>query len=183
MAMTLQGIIDEADVRVPNAISAAQKIDWLNEVNNEFFDIVKIPKTSTVILSGATTMYSIPDDVREKNIKKVVVGSNYYRSMVYEEITAAMNYYLIWETSHQIELNPKPPAGTAIIVYDRISATSFISTNLSAIPDAPEEYHWIYILGLCVRVAKAMNDVILANNYDNDYKGNLSIAQQNYLRG
>jgi hypothetical protein len=181
--MYLKTIIQEADVRVPNAFSNEQKTDWLNEVNNEFFDIVKIPKTNIINLTGATSIYNCADDVREKNVRKVVVGSTFYRSMIYENITDAFNNYTINETSHQIFFSPNPPAGTAIIVYDRISTLNFVSDNLMVSPEAPLEYHWIYVIGLCVRIAKAMSDVALANNYDNDYKGNLAIAQQNYLRG
>jgi hypothetical protein len=181
--MNLRTIIDEADIRVPNAFPDDQKVDWLNEVNYEFFDVVKMPKSTSVATDGTTNQFTIPTDVREKNIRKVVVGSNYYRSIVYEDITAAFNYYTIDEVNNKITFTPKPPAGAAVIVYDRMGVTPFVSTTLTAIPDAPTEYHWIYVLGLATRIAKAMNDVVLANNYDSDYKGNLSIAQQNFIRG
>lgn len=181
--MNLQNIIDEADIRVPNAFSVDQKVDWLNEVNYEFFDVVKIPGATTVTLVAATASYAVPTDLREKNVRKVVVGSNFYRSMVYEDITAAFNYFTINEGTNQITFSPAPAAaGTAVIVYDKIGATAFTSGTLTAAPVAPIEYHWIYVLGLAVRIAKAMNDVALANNYENDYKNNLSIAQQNYMR-
>ena len=182
--MNLQTIIDEADIRVPNAFSVDQKVDWLNEVNYEFFDIVKIPVSTTVTLVAATSAYTVPADLREKNVRKVVQGSNFYRSMVYEDITAAFNYFTIDETLGKITLVPTPTAaGTAIIVYDKIGATPFVSTTLTVQPAAPTEYHWLFVLGLAVRIAKSMNDVALANNYENDYKNNLSIAQQNYMRG
>lgn len=181
--MNLQTIIDEADIRVPNAFSVDQKVDWLNEVNYEFFDIVKMPKSTSVVLDGVATQFTVPTDLREKNVRKVVVGSNFYRSMIYEDITAAFNYYTIDETTNKITFTPKPGAGTAVIVYDKMGVTPFVATTLTAQPDAPVEYHWIFILGLCVRIAKAMNDVNLANNYENDYKNNLSVAQQNFVRG
>jgi hypothetical protein len=181
--MNLQTIIDEADVRIPNAFSSDQKVDWLNEVNYEFFDIIKIPKTASITLDGITNQFSVPVDLREKNVRKVVVGSNYYRSMIYDDITAAFNYYTIDEATNKIVFTPKPPAGNAVIVYDMLSTTPFVSTTLTASPVAPTEYHWLYVLGLCVRIAKAMNDVTLANNYESDYKNNLSVAQQNFLRG
>lgn len=181
-ALTLRNLIDEADIRVPNAFPDAQKVDWLNEVNAEFFDIVKIPKVTTIVTDGAASSFTIPTDCVEKNIIKVVLGSNYYRSMIYEDITAAQNYYYIDNTG-KISFTPKPPLGSAIVVYNQIQTTSFISTTLTAIPDAPSEYHWIYILGLATRIAKSMNDVNLANNYENDFKSNLAIAQQNFSRG
>lgn len=180
--MDLQTIIDEADVRVPNAFSAAQKVDWLNEVNYEFFDIVKIPKSTSLALTGAVD-YAVPTDVREKNVRKVVVGSTFYRSMTYEDITASFNYFTIDEVTNRIKLAPSPTTGNAVIVYNQMGVTPFVSGTLTAQPVAPAEYHWIYVLGLSARVAKAMNDVGLANNYENDYKNNLSVAQQNYIRG
>jgi hypothetical protein len=181
--MDIQTIIAEADVRVPNAFSSEQKVDWLNEVNNEFFDVVKIPKVATVATDGNVTTFTVPNDVREKGVRKVVVGSNFYRSIIYENITAAFNYYTIKEDSNQIVFTPKPPSGTAVIVYDQIAVSPFLSANLTVQPESPSEYHWVYILGLSVRIAKAMNDVTLANNYENDFKSNLAIAQQNFARG
>jgi hypothetical protein len=181
--MNLQTIIDEADIRVPNAFSVDQKVDWLNEVNHEFFDVVKIPKSFTASTNGTASSFPVANDMREKNIKKVVVGSTYYRSMLYENVTAAFNYYTLDEGANSLTLSPKPPASTLIVVYDKISVSPFLASNLTAEPEAPSEYHWLYILGLCVRVAKAMNDASLANNYENDFKNNLAVAQQNYLRG
>lgn len=181
--MNLSTIIEEADIRVPNAFASDQKVDWLNEVNYEFFDIVKIPRAYTTSANGIANTFSMPTDAREKNIRKVVAGSTYYRSMIYEEITASFNYYTLDDTTQMLSLNPKPPAGNLIVVYDKMGATPFVSSNLTTQPEAPPEYHWIYVLGLCARIAKAMNDVGLANNYENDYKNNLSVAQQNYLRG
>lgn len=183
MSLTLQQIMNEADIRIPNAFSSAQKTDWLNEINNEFFDIVKIPKSTSVTTDGAASQFTVPADMREKNVRKVVFGSNYYRSMLYEDITGSFNYYTIDELNSKINYTPAPPAGTSVIVYDAMPVTTFVSTNLSVNPDAPAEYHWLYVLGLCARVAKAMNDVALANNYETDFKGNLAVAQQNYIRG
>jgi hypothetical protein len=121
--------------------------------------------------------------VREKNIRKVVVGSTYYRSMIYEDITASFNYFTVDETANLITFVPSPSTGNAVIVYNQMGVTPFVSGSLSVQPIAPTEYHWVYVLGLCARVAKAMNDVGLANNYESDYKNNLSVAQQNYIRG
>lgn len=180
--MNLQLIIDEADTRIPNAFATDQKVDWLNEINNEFFDIVKIPKTFSFTTTASPTV-TVGTDLREKNIKKVVVGSNYYRSMAYEDITAAFNYYTVDDTTGIVTLVPQPATGSKFVcVYDKIGTTQFVVGTLTAVPDAPAEYHWLYILGLCSRIAKAMNDAGLANNYENDYKNNLAVAQQNYTR-
>lgn len=182
--MNLQEIIDEADIRVPNAFSPTQKVDWLNEVNNEFFDIVKIPKSFnyTVPATPPATV-TVPTDMREKNIRKIVNGGTYYRSMIYENITTSFNYYTLDETANALTLEPMAKANSKLIViYDKIPASPFVSGTLTAEPEAPKEYHWLYILGLAVRIAKAMNDSALANNYENDFKNNLAVAQQNFIR-
>lgn len=180
--MDLQTIISEADIRVPNAFSSDQKVDWLNEVNNEFFDIVKIPKVHNMTTDGVASQFTVPNDMREKNIRKVIVGSIFYRSMIYENVTTSFNYYVLDEATNKLQLEPKPPASKLLVVYDKIAATPFLATNLTVQPEAPAEYHWLYILGLAVRIAKAMNDAGLANNYENDFKNNLAVAQQNFIR-
>lgn len=182
--MNIQEIIDEADIRVPNAFSVNQKVDWLNEVNNEFFDIVKIPKVfNYTIPATPPATITAPTDMREKNIRKIVNGSTFYRSMIYENITTSFNYYTLDDTTNALTLEPMAKANSKLIViYDKISTNPFVVTTMTAEPEAPKEYHWLYILGLAVRIAKAMNDAGLANNYENDFKNNLAVAQQNFIR-
>lgn len=180
--MDIKTIIEEADIRVPNAFSNDQKVDWLNEVNNEFFDIVKIPKVHSMATDGVLTQFTVPTDMREKNIRKVVVGSTFYRSMIYENVTTSFNYYILDEATNKLALEPKPPVSKLIVIYDQIATNPFLASNLTMEPSAPKEYHWLFILGLAVRIAKAMNDAGLANNYENDFKNNLAVAQQNFIR-
>lgn len=181
--LTIEKIIEEADLRVPNAFSTPDKVDWLNEVNREFFDVVKIPALASFTTEAATADYPLENDVRSKNITKVMVGNSIYRSMLYEDVNPGHNYFTFDDVAGAITLEPQPATGKkGIATYNKIGTTNFISTTLTVNPDAPEEYHWLYILGLCERMAKAMNDVTLANNYANDYRNNLMLAQQNFQR-
>lgn len=182
--MQLSAIIAEADVRVPNPFGDPQKVMWLNEINNEFFDVVKIPKVVTFTTAAGTPAYATAADVRGKNITAVRVGKGLYPSFLYEQVPPGQNYHLFDDTSTQITLSPAPTQALipGIVRYNRISTSTFTSTALTVEPDAPTEYHWVYILGLCERIAKAIPDVTLANNYAADYLKNLQIAQQNYNR-
>lgn len=181
--LDIEKIIEEADLRVPNAFSTTDKVDWLNEVNREFFDVVKIPALASFSTVANTSNYALANDTRSKNITKVMVGNSIYRSMLYENVNPGHNYFTFDDTSGEIDLNPTPATGkTGIVTYNKIGTTNFVATTLTDTPDAPEEYHWLYILGLCERMAKAMNDVTLANNYSNDYRNNLMLAQQNFQR-
>jgi hypothetical protein len=177
--MDLRTIINEVDIRIPNTYTNTQKVDWLNEVNNEFFDIVKIPITFAATTNGEPIV--VPANVREKNIRKVLVDTEFYRSFNYENTSSAMNHYYLDENGSLV-LSPPANDSNVLVVYDKIGTFNFTSNDLAKEPEAPAEYHWLYILGLCVRIAKTQNDVTLANNYENDYKNALLIAQQNYAR-
>lgn len=178
---TLQQIMKEADVRVPNPFDTAQKISWLNEINVEFFEIVRIPKVFRFMVIGGTDTYSLPSEIRSHAIESVRNQSVMYESIQYEKVQPGRNYWNLDDDTHQLSLFPRPSIGAeAFISYRKKTESTYLISDLSAKPDAPIEFHWAYILALCERIAKAMNDVPLANNYANDYRGQLSLAQERY---
>lgn len=181
--MNLLEIISEADTLVPNAYQPADKVIWLNEVNNEFFDIVKIPMISKFDTVSNVSEYSLPSDVRTKNIDLVRVGLLQYRSMQNEDVLPAQNYWIFDDNMKKITLSPAPYRTDVMIVrYHRIATSTFVSSNLQVTPDAPPEYHWVYTLGLCARIAKAQDDINKANNYSAEYQNALNVASQNYAK-
>ena len=176
-------IIADADIRVPNAFDVNQKITWLNEVHSEFFEIVKIPASTTFTTSIGQDTYTLtPTDIRARNIVEVVVGTERYRSVLFDQdIRPGHNYYEFNDSTRKLKLIPTPSSSSVGRVrYYRVPTVSFTSSNYTTTePDSPREFHWIYVPGLCARIAKAMQDVRLAANFDTDYKGVLLIAQQN----
>ena len=183
MSLTLQNIIDEADLLVPNSFSSANKVTWLNEVNSLFFETVKIPKTTTTQTVSGTADYTLPTDARSRNIISCFVNNALFKSADFNTVNPNLNHFTFDDTTQKLTLVPSPTAvQTMIVRYFKVATTSFVSTTLTINPDAPPEYHWIYTLGLCERIAKAMNDVNLANNYANDFQAQLMIAQQNYFK-
>lgn len=183
MVLTLAQIIAEANVRVPNGFDDAQKIVYLNEINAEFFELVKIPLTATFTTTGTGSYTLTPTDIRSKNIDKVLVGTRYHASMLYGDLLPGRTTWEFNETTRRLTITPDPINGEkGIVRYHRTASTSFVSGALTAYPDAPSEYHWVYILGLAERIAKAMDDVVKANNFGQDYRGALTVAQANYQR-
>lgn len=182
--MLLSEIITESDVRVVNAFASAQKAQWLNEVNQEFFDIVKIPQIALFNGVAGVNAYPLPPSVRAKNIDKVMIGNVVYESALYGDIRAGHNHYIVEDNTQFLSFLPAPTlGGQGIVRYYRLPTSVYTSSNLNVQPDAPAEYHWIYILGLASRTAKAMDDAAKGNNLAADYQNALLIAQQNYLRG
>lgn len=180
--LTIQQIITEVDTLVPNPFDAPKKVVWLNELNREFFEIVKIPKIHKFTTNTSTSTYILPSEIKSQNIDRVLVHYTIYKSMQYENANPGHNHWIVDDNTSELVLNPKPSVAGEIgmVKYTATSKTTFLSSNLNVNPDAPEAYHWAYVLGLAERVAKAMNDVTLANNYGADYRGYLMIAQQNF---
>jgi len=181
--LTLQQIIDEADAMVPNEFDLATKVSWLNNINQDFFNVVKIPAVTTFTTSTAST-YTLPNDVRMKNVDKVIVGSMQYRSFPEDDVQPLQNYWTFNDSTHVLTLSPAPYKTnlSGIVRYHRIATTTFLSSNMSAIPDAPEEYHWTFIPALCEQICLAMDDPKMAN-FNQQYTSAWNVAALNYQAG
>lgn len=182
MSLTIQGIITEADTLVPNGYVNADKIPWLNAINQEFFDLVKIPQHAMFNTVAGTKEYVITGDIKEKNIDKVMAGHLKYRSLNYEDVQPGQNWYSFNDANKLLTLSAAPSrSGQPGFVRSYRSATStFSSGNLNAVPNAPEEYHWIYVLGLAEYIAKAQEEDEKAANYGGQYRSALAAAASNF---
>lgn len=183
MPLTITEIIAQADILVPNTNSNAEKAAWLNEINNKFFEVVKIPNTASLTTIAGTATYALTNAVRGKNIQKAHVGKSLFPSFLYDDVNPGNNYHLFDDTTFILTLVPTPTQILpGIVRYFRMATTTYIDSapSLASNPDAPSEFHYIYVYGLAQKIAEAAEDLIKANNYGNQFIGNLSIAQQNY---
>lgn len=179
--LTIQKIIEEADARVPNAFNEHQKVDWINEVNVQFFDLVRIPQFQSFIGLKDVKDYTLNSGVRSKLIDRVMIGSLVYESAQYGNVPYGRSYWTYDDTTNKLTVNPAPiETNEGIVKHYRVSSKTFLASNLSDSPDAPSEYHWLYILGLCERIAKAMEDISLANNYANEFATQLQVARESF---
>jgi len=182
--MNIGEIIGEADLLVPNEVPAADKLIWINAINQDFFNVVKIPKIAKFSTTAAMQDYILSDDVRSKNIDLVMVGMFRYMSLDREAVTPAQNAYSFDDSSRTLTLYPAPYSVLqGVLRYRRIATTAFTSSNLLASPDAPEEYHWTYVPALAAHLANSQDDSVKAANYENEYKAAWNVAAQNYQGG
>ena len=179
--LTLQQIIDESDILVPNGVSVTDKVVQLNAINADFFNVVKIPKLNRFSSTTAAD-YVLPVDVRQKNIDMVQVGLLRYRNLDADAVTPIQNRYSFDDVVLTLTLSPAPyQVGLACICrYRRIATTTFVSGTLTASPDAPEEYNWTYIPALAAWLAKAEDDTAKASLYEQQYKDAWNVAAQGY---
>ncbi|PJN53664.1 hypothetical protein PAEVO_03850 [Paenibacillus sp. GM2FR] len=182
--MNIGEIVAQADLLVPNEVAISDKVLHLNAINQDFFNVVKVPKIARFDCVAAQNEYVLPTDVRQKNIDKVLTGLYQYQSLDREDVTPTQNAYTFDDQSHTLSLFPAPYTDLqGFLRYRRIGTTVFIASNLDAVPDAPEEYHWTYIPALAAYLAHTQDDSVKAANYESQYKAAWNVAAQNYQAG
>lgn len=187
--MKLAEIMAEADVRVPNTFPDAQKVSWLNEVNYDFYSVVKIPVAASFTTVSGTADYVLSaasgSTIRGRQIDMVYVGTMVYRNFLYDPVSPGNNSFQFDEVTSTLTLTPAPAQSglTGLIKYYKTPITSFTSADLTVVPDAPPEYHWVYVLGLCEKLAIAQDDIPRASNHGQQYRGQLAAVQAHYGGG
>ncbi|TQR97308.1 hypothetical protein [Paenibacillus ottowii] len=182
--MNINDIIKEADLLVPNAVDVADKLIWLNAINQDFFNVVKIPVFDSFISVLDQGQYTLSANVRFKNIDYVMCGVVKYKELSPDAPNPLQNTFRFDDTTKVLTLSPPPyVAGLGGLVrYNRIGTATYTSSNITIEPDAPLEYHWTYIPALAAYIAHSMDDEVKAANYENQYKNAWNVAAQNYQR-
>ena len=182
--MDMITIIAEADVLVPNDVPVADKVVALNGFNQDFFNVVKIPKIVTFSPVKDQRGYQINNSVTAKNIDFVMAGVVKYHELNSETPHPMQNTYYYINETNTLNLLPSPYQDglEGFIRYKQIATTTFTIGNLEKSPDAPLEYHWTFIVALASFLANTQDDAIKASNYENQYKAAWNVAAQNYTK-
>ncbi|MEK3717910.1 phage adaptor protein [Paenibacillus sp. FSL R7-0333] len=180
--MIIGDIIVEADLLVPNEVPLADKIVGLNSLNQDFFNVVKIPKYAVFTPVKDQSAYTLSSYIRLKNIDIVTVGVVKYHELLPSAANPIQNTYTFDDSTHILTLRPAPYATglQGVLRYSRIATTTFTSGVLTAVPDAPEEYHWSFYVGLAAYLAAAMDDTGKAATYESQYRNAWAQAATQY---
>jgi hypothetical protein len=182
--LTLQQIIDEVDKLIPNLLTNADKVTQLNAINQDFFNVVKIPKLATFAALKGQATYTLAHDVRAKNIDYVKCGLLNYRDMQSDNVRPTDNVFSFDDATKVLTLSPAPyQLIQGFLRYHRIATSTFTGANLSAVPDAPAEYHGSYITALAAWIALTQDELVKASVFESQYKATWNAASQNYQQG
>lgn len=182
--MLLTEIIAESDLLVPNEVSLSDKLIQLNSINQDFFNVVKIPEFDGFTSVKDQEEYQLGIYVRNKNIDLVFCGVVKYKELSSNTTNPLQNTFIFNDSTKKITLFPAPyQSGLRGIVRHHTMATAnFTQAYIGVSPDAPEEYHWTYIPALASFLASTQDDAVKANNYENQYKSAWNVAAQNYAK-
>jgi hypothetical protein len=165
--LTLEEILKDVDTYVPNTISTEQKVRWINEIQKQLFRDYPVPDAvyqfETV---PGLDYYDLPDDCSTDRITNLVIDEQEYDGLSLD--SEETSFYWI-PVEGKLFIQPTPQDVMMGFIYYRPKPIELTSANLSAIPNFPEDYHELLVFGCAARVAKAYQDVDLANNMVSDF--------------
>lgn len=182
--LTLQQIIDQADILIPNVQTTADKVTQLNAINNDFFNLVKIPNLAYFNGIKGQANYALSADVRAKNIDYVKAGLLQYRKLDADLVRLTDNTFNYDDESNTLILSPAPYRNglQGIVRYHLVATTVFNSSNLNIQPDAPAEYHWTYVPALAAWIAQTQDEIAKVATFEAQCKTAWNVAAQNYQK-
>lgn len=179
---TLQQLLNDIDLRYRNSFTVAQKLVWMNEEQQELFQIFQFDSAPYAFqLVQGVRFYPIPDEVDIDRIKVITVQVNdgnppQFRQLDFrrndDDVEAWINrpWYTIVEKNFYIHLPTETmyEDNRVVYVYHDSPPATITTSDLNKEPSVPVRYQEILKLGVLERIAAARKDVQMKNNYAAD---------------
>lgn len=177
---TIQQLLDDINLRYRNTFTPAQKIVWMNDEQNELFEILEIDSVpygfSTVV---DQFLYPIDSEIDVDRIKQLTIQVNDtspadFVDLPFKRTTDEVNVEDYWYTLVERNFYVNVPSGAvndrAVYIYLDSQTIDIDSNLLNVEPAIPKRYQEILKFGVLKRIAAARKDVIMVNNFDATYQ-------------
>ncbi|WP_455710012.1 phage adaptor protein [Paenibacillus chitinolyticus] len=166
--MTIGEIIEEADERIPNALSVKSKVRKINNRESELFRGFLREKSATVydIIQG---QFLYPLDFYKGKIITVIINGRRY---TYEEIDDEFvqpPYIYTFQNSIGIYPPPEMDIPGGMLIYHFKEPRKYVETDTGRYPDFDPDYHMLHVYGLCADIASVQRKFEVANGYIGQY--------------
>ena len=194
-APTFSQILNDIDLRLPNAVASSDKIRWLNNTVSEVWKWVSSTRLYSTTTIAETAIYPLSTDMRYEKIKGVFKSDSTARSSTenYTEYfpvgvhdTLAGNKY--YKAGNGIGIYPVPTtnqAGYALkVLYEAIPPIYSSTTDTTSVPRMGLDHVDVLKWRVLKDVALAGNapDVTLANSYDAAYEKTMQAIKMDFYR-
>lgn len=180
--MLLLEILDDIDRRCPNVFEQADKIAWLNTVQENIYRDVSIRNILNVITIIGTANYDISTyGVNFGLIKSVFVDDIEYKYKEAADQKTNNIYFKVQDDNaiQKIGIYPTPTvAGMLKICYDKVPTTLTVD-DLDTVPDIRKDMQEILKYGVMVIIAEAREEIEKSNNFTIKYNALLKHLQLN----
>lgn len=177
---TVQQVINEADILVPNVLSVQQKLDQLNNITNEFYNNIKVP--SVIIFPMISNPIEVPvNDMKDKDINYIQVGYMIYKNDDHVGTFNTGNRFDYNNTSKLLTLRPSYKKGSdCVIRYYKSRSKTYTISTLDTDIDAPSEFQQSFVPALAAWIALTQDDISRSSIYEAQYRSVWNAASQNY---
>lgn len=191
---TIQQVLNDINLRLPNTIPTTDKINWINDCVREIWRFMASTKLHTTTLTADQAIYAMSTDMAFDKIKSVLVGDstvqtstvNYtpYKLVGSDDELIGNNYF---DALGGIGVYPVPTtddAGKPIkIIYEAIAPIA-TTTNLSSVLQINPEYQGVVKSNLWKNIARTGNnpDIELGNDYEADEKEYMHKIRHDYYQ-
>lgn len=165
--MNLQQILDDIDSEVPNSFTPTQKVRWINETQRRLYRRFTLPdRVDHFQTTAGIAFYSLPDNCPQDRITVVTVDNVPYKYKGGDERAPYCFYTFI---QGQIMIYPMPDRVVDVLIYHEPRPKDLDPEDLQTVPEFPEDYHRLLVLGAAIECAKRLPDVTMANNLTADF--------------
>lgn len=190
--MNINEILEQIDVLVPNDLPPHIKLGFLNQVQNQLYrDYPFADSVMTFNITKGNQFYPMPSNCVDDRAKNLTIDGDeilYYPLFTPVSTDDTAEYWSIVQGS--IFVNPVPTGSALAYFYYEKSPKQLTVADiaLATVPDLPADFHELYVLGGCSRVAKASPQTIpLVSMYEADFirladKADLKLTKKRQTR-
>lgn len=148
MAMTVQQIFDQVQLRYPNTVSDANLATMLNNIQKELFRTIYKKKTFTSYDIVANLAY-YPLDFDIAKVINVLVDELEYDWEDNNDREAQEPYAYAYENSIVLAPTPDEAIDDGLLVWHYQEPTALSTTALTTVPEFDGDFHMILVHLLC----------------------------------
>jgi hypothetical protein len=177
---TIQSLLDDINLRYRNTFTTAQKVVWMNDEQNDLFEILEIDSVPYGFNTVASQfLYPIDAGIDIDRIKQLTIQVNSstppnFDDLPFKRTTDEVDVSECWYTLVERNFYINIPSGAvnnrAVYIYLDSQPTAISETNLSVEPSIPLRYQDIFKVGVLKRIASARKDTLMRNNLDAEYQ-------------
>lgn len=163
--MTLEEILRNVDILVPNSLPTDIKIQWINQINRQLFRDYPLPEAFYLFQAqNGVQLYELPPDCPEDRIKKVTIGE---RDFDYHPITSDDSPERFWTiVSGRLLIHPAPKTEETGMVYYKQRPIDLTINDIDKEVGFNQDYQNLMVFGCCELVALSNPDTFqLSSTY------------------
>lgn len=177
---TIQSLLNDINLRYRNTFTTDQKVVWMNDEQNELFEILEIDSAPYGFNTIANQfLYPIDSGIDVDRIKQLTIQVNSstppsFEDLPFKRTTDNVDVSDYWYTLIERNFYINVPSGAvnnrAVYIYLDSQPVPISATALTIEPSIPLRYQEIFKIGVLKRIAAARKDTLMRNNFDAEYQ-------------